>query len=70
MKMIVITDAKGNLLGAHRNVPVKYNGKTLSFHPVTNERQKSHEVEVDDAFFSRPAAQVHQELMKMVAARK
>ncbi len=68
MKVIVITDAQGKLLGAHRNVAIKQGGATLSFRPVTNERQKSHEVEVDDAFFSRPPEACQKELTRMVAA--
>jgi hypothetical protein len=70
MKVIVITDAEGKLLGAHRNVAIKHGGGTLSFRPVTNERQKSRELEVDDAFFSRPAEHCHKELTRMAAALK
>jgi hypothetical protein len=68
MKVIVITDAEGKVLGAHRNVAIKQNGATLSFRAVTNQRQKAHEVEVDDGFFGRPAETCHKELTKMVAA--
>jgi hypothetical protein len=68
MKVIVITDAEGKVLGAHRNVAIKQNGATLSFRPVTNQRQKAHEVEVDDGFFGRSAETCNKELTKLVAA--
>jgi hypothetical protein len=70
MKAIVVTDAHGKVLGAHRNVPIKTDKGMITFFPVTNHRQKSHEVEVDEKFFSRPAAELHNELARLVAAGK
>ena len=69
-KVLVITDPHGKLLGAHRNVPVKHGNATLTFHPVTNDRQMSHEVEVDEDFFKHPLAHCRDELTRMVAKKK
>jgi hypothetical protein len=56
-KLSVITDAKGNLLGAVRTEPFKTsNGKNLQFHPHPN--YKHHVMDVDDKLLKGPASEL------------
>jgi hypothetical protein len=69
-KVIVITDAHGKLLGAHRNVPIKHGNGTVTFRAIDNPKQKAHEIEVDEHFFERSPEQCRSELTKLLASRQ
>jgi len=56
-KLSVISDAKGNLLGAVRTGPFKTNdGKNLEYHPHPD--YKHHAVDVDDKLLKGPASEL------------
>jgi hypothetical protein len=66
MKVAVITDMQGKILGAHRTGAVRSGSTTLMFVGVTNSKQKSHDVDVPDEFFSRPLPDVRGDLQKLI----
>lgn len=68
MKVVIVTDHQGKLIGAYRGGEVKSGTTGPVFHGVTNSKQKHHERELPEGFFSRPIEHVVSELRKITTA--
>ena len=68
MKLTVIMDRKGNVVGTARSDPVRVEGTgdTIQFYPVEDEGYEYHEVEVGDDLLQESADRVHETVVGML----
>jgi hypothetical protein len=67
MKLSVIVDRLGNVVGSFRAGPIKLqDGSELQGGVVPGPEEVIHEIDVPEELVKRPVADIHQELQKMI----
>jgi hypothetical protein len=70
-KVMAITDLRGTLLGVVRTDPIDIgNGKTIRSTPPPAARYRHHILNVADDFMRRPAANIHDEVRRLIGSAK